>query len=79
MIGRSSLNVFVVLITQTSTGNAPTVHYQGQGFREKKKETTNEPQEIWTMLRQARSTLTHKHTVDNYDDDGSFGYETDVS
>ena len=31
------------------------------------------------MSRQVRSTLTHKHTVDNYDDDGSVGYETDVS
>ena len=45
----------------------------------KKKETTNEPQEIWTMSRQARSTLTHKLAVDNYDDDGSVGYKTDVS
>ena len=23
--------------------------------------------------------MTHKHTVNNYDDDGSVGYETDVS
>ena len=44
----------------------------------KKKETTNEPQELWTMSRQVRSTLTNKLAVDNYDDDG-FGYETDVS
>ena len=33
LIGCSSLYVFVVLFTKTSVGNAPTVHYQGQGFR----------------------------------------------
>lgn len=34
---------------------------------------------LWTMSRQVRSTLTNKIAVNDYDDDGYDGYETDAS
>ena len=38
-----------------------------------------ERQEKDGNLDNVKTTLTHKLVVDNYDDDGSVGYETDVS